>query len=58
MSQLKIHTDQLDIRFNIRTSTTPLTSITFFQPCQPISAGKAGEKDSFSNLNSFFNNAR
>jgi hypothetical protein len=57
MSQLKIHTDPLDIRFNIRTSTTPLTSITFFQPCQPISAGKAGEKDSFSNLNSFFNNA-
>jgi hypothetical protein len=34
-----------------------LTSITFFQPCQPMSAGKAGEKAPFFNLHLFSNNA-
>jgi hypothetical protein len=58
MTQLKIYTDQIDIRFNIRTSTTPLTSITFFQPCQPISAGKAEKKATFFNHFLLSSNAR
>ena len=55
---LKTETTETVVKFFLEFICTLLTSITFFQPCQPIGADKAGEKASFFNPFLLFYNAR
>jgi hypothetical protein len=55
---LKTETTETLVKFFLKCIYTLLTSITFFQPCQPIGADKAREKAPFFNPFLVFYNAR
>ena len=58
MILLTTKTAQVAVKLCARKITTLLTSITFFQSCQPIWADRAGVKVTFLNLILFSTNAR